>query len=76
MRKSLEEFIERCFKVKVHLKVSSYELHHNEDGSYADFHPQKVEDVAQLAITTQGFDTRIFCNESGLTVRMFEDYYD
>ena len=50
MRKSLSEFIETCFDIKVYFAVSSYELHDYEDGGYADFKVNKINDPIRVRV--------------------------
>lgn len=76
MRQSLSDFIEMCFSVKVHLEVSSYELHDFRDGSYADFRTNKMQNLTKLAIITQGYDSRIYAQDGQIVIRLFENFSD
>lgn len=72
MTKILEELIERSLDLKCFLKVSSFELHHYEDGSYSDFHVQKVVDLDGLIKLTGGLELKIFHDTTSIIVRLFE----
>ena len=72
MTKTLEELIERSFDIKVHYQLSSYELHQYEDGSYCDFHVQKVVDLPGLVHLAGGLELKFFHDTNSMIVRLFE----
>lgn len=72
MTKQLQELIETAFRVKVFFKTASYELFHYEDGSYADFHVQKVVDLSTLIRVANGLELKFFAADGFMIVRLFE----
>lgn len=72
MTKTLEELIERSFDLKVFFQLSSYELHQYEDGSYCDFHVQKVVDLPGLVHLAGGLELKFFHDTNSMIVRLFE----
>lgn len=74
MRKSLEEFIESCFRIKCLLKLSSYELHQYDDGSYSDFHVNEIKYPKEINKAIGSLMYRIFQDERGIVIRVFEDF--
>lgn len=74
MRKSLSTFIDKCFDVKVHLAVGSYEVHDYEDGDYADFKVEKIKDPKTLSRIIGNLDYQIFAEYSFVIVRVYENY--
>lgn len=74
MRQSLEEFIETCFKIKVHLQVGSYELHDYEDGDYAEFKTNKIRDPKTLLRIVGQHEVRIYAKDDQVVVAVYEDF--
>ena len=74
MTKSFQELIERAFDIKVLFQLSSYELHHYEDGSYVDFHVQKVLCLPTLVKLAGKLELKFFSADGYMIVRLFEDY--
>lgn len=74
MRKSLSTFIDTCFDIKVFLKVGSYELHHYEDGSYADFRIAKIDDPKTILRLANNHELRIREHNGFVVIRVFENY--
>lgn len=74
MSQSLVELIEVAFDVKVYFGVSSYELHQYDDGSYVEFHVQKVPDVERLLSLVNDLDMVITYDERGIIIRLYENY--
>lgn len=74
MSQSLVELIEVAFDVKVYFGVSSYELHQYDDGSYVEFHVQKVPDVKRLLSLVNDLDMVITYEERGIIIRLYENY--
>lgn len=72
MTKQLQELIETAFDVKVFFQLSSYELHHYEDGSYVDFHVRKVVDLPSLIKIANGLELKFFAEDGTMIVRLFE----
>lgn len=76
MRKSLEELIETCFDIKVHLQVSSYVLHDNEDGADAVFKIYKIKDPKTLLDIIGKHQCIIYAETQYLCIKVFEDYQE
>lgn len=74
MSKSFQELIERAFDIKVFFRLSCYELHHFEDGSYADFRVQRIVDLPTLIRLAGSLELGIFGGDGFIIVRLFEDY--
>lgn len=74
MRKSLSTFIDKCFDVKVHLAVSSYELNDYEDGDFADFKVKKIADPKTLSRIVGNHDYMILADDGFVIVRVYENY--
>lgn len=76
MSKSFQELIERAFDIKVFFQVGSYELHHYQDGSFVDFHVQKVVDLPTLIRLAGPLELKFFRGENCMLVRLFENYQE
>lgn len=76
MSKSFEELIERAFDIKVFFKVGSYELNHYDDGSFVDFHVQKVLDLPTLIRLAGHLELKFLSGDGYMIVRLFEDYQE
>lgn len=74
MTKSFQELIERAFDIKVLFQLSSYELHQYEDGSFVDFHVQKVVCLPTLIKLAGTLELKFFRGDGYMIVRLFEDY--
>lgn len=72
MTKTLSELIERAYDIKVIFNIGSYEMHQYEDGSFADFHVQKVVDLPTLQRLAGGLELKFFSGDGYLIVRLFE----
>lgn len=72
MTKTLSELIERAYDIKVYFGLGCYELHQYEDGSYVDFHVQKVVDLPTLQRLAGGLEIKFFSGDGYMTVRLFE----
>lgn len=72
MTTSLIDLIEVAFRVKVYFRLSGYELHQYEDGSYVDFLVQKIPDVKYLLTLVSDLEMRILHDERGIIVRLLE----
>ena len=72
MTQTLQELIERAYDIKVFFSIGSYELHHYDDGSFADFHVQKVVDLPTLIRLAGGLELKFFAGEDSMIVRLFE----
>lgn len=72
MTKQLQELIEIAFDVKVFFQLSSYELHHYEDGSFVDFHVRKVVDLPTLIKIANRLELKFFAEDGTMIVRLFE----
>lgn len=76
MRKSEITFIDICFNVKCYLCVDSYELHHYEDGDYADFKVIKINDPKTLSRIVGNNEYRILADDGCIRVRVFENFIE
>lgn len=74
MMTSLQSFIETCFDIKCHLRLSSYELHQYDDGSYSDFHVKNISDPKALNRIVGSLEYRIHTDDNGIVIRVFEDF--
>lgn len=72
MTKTLEELIDRAFAIKCHFQLSSYELHQYDDGSFCDFHVQKVVDLPALFKLAGGLELKFFNGDNYMIVRLIE----
>lgn len=72
MTKTLSELIERAYDIKIYFCVGSYELHHYEDGSFVDFHVQKVVDLPNLQRLAGDLVIKFFSGDGYMIVRVFE----
>lgn len=72
MTKTLSELIERAYDIKVFFSLGSYEMHQYEDGSFVDFHVQKVVDLPTLQRLAGGLELKFFSGDGYLIVRLFE----
>ena len=72
MKKTLEELIDTAYDIKVHFSLSSYELHHYEDGSYVDFHVRKIVDLPTLSRLAHELELKFFAENDAIIVRLFE----
>lgn len=76
MTKSFQKLIERAFDIKVFFLVECYELHHYRDGSYVDFHVQRVVDLPTLIRLAGGLELKFFRGEGCMIVRLIEDFQE
>lgn len=72
MKKSLQELIEKAYDIKVFFSLGSYELNHYEDGSFVDFHVQKVVDITTLIRLAGDLELKFFAGNGYMIVRLFE----
>lgn len=72
MTKTLEELIDRSFTLKCYFQVASYQLHQYEDGSYSDFHVDKLIDLPKLVKLAGGLNIKILHDKDYIKVRLFE----
>lgn len=72
MTNSLSNLIDTCFKIKVFLKVSSYELHQYEDGSYAYFKVRQITDLGTLLRIAVSHQVTLFADGDNITIAIYE----
>lgn len=72
MTKTLSELIDRAYDIKVYFNLGSYELHQYEDGSFVDFHVQKVVDLPTLQRLAGELELKFYSGDGYLIVRLFE----
>lgn len=72
MKKSFQELIEKAYDIKVIFSLGSYELNHYEDGSFVDFHVQKVVDLPTLIRLAGDLELKFFAGDGHMIVRLFE----
>lgn len=74
MTKTLAELIDRANEIQVNMGVFNYELNHYQDGSYVDFHTDKIMNVPLLLELAGGLDLKMFSDEGFIRVRLYERY--
>lgn len=74
MRNSMIQLIEIAYDVKVFCAVSSYELHHYDDGSYVDIKVMKINDPRTLCRLVKNLEFRLIEEEGNIVIRIFEDF--
>lgn len=72
MTQTLTELIDRAYDIKVYFNLGFYELHQYEDGSYVDFHVQKVVDLPTLQRLAGDLELKFFTGDGYMIVRLFE----
>lgn len=72
MTKTLTELIERAYDIKVHFSLGHYELHQYDDGSFVDFHVQKVNDLPALQRLAGDLWLKFLSGDGFIIVRLFE----
>lgn len=72
MTKTLTELIERAYDIKVYLRLAHYELHQYDDGSFVDFHVQRVTDLPALQRLAGDLEMKFLSGEGYIIVRIFE----
>lgn len=73
IRGSLFKLIDVAYDFRLHFGLSSYELHHYEDGAFVDFQVSKIEDVPTLVHLSQGLRISVYANGDTMGVRLYED---
>lgn len=76
MRKSLEQLIEISQDVRTLLNVASFEIHIYEDGSFTEFHVQKVTDVAELIRVANFLHVSLYHDDNYIIIHINEEYQD
>lgn len=76
MRSSKYLFFDACYDIKCHLQVGSYEMHDYDDGCYADFKVQRLDDPNGLNGIVAPLEYRIFAEDGMIIVRVFENYHE
>ena len=71
-KETLIELIGRAYDIKVYFNLGSYEMHQYEDGSFADFHVQKVVDLPTLQRLAGELELKFFAGDGYMIVRLFE----
>ena len=74
MRKSLEQLVEISQDMRMFLNVASFEIHIYEDGSFTEFHVQKVTDVAELVRVANFLHVSLYHDDNYIIVRVSEEY--
>lgn len=72
MSKSFQELVEIAHDIKLFFKVTSYEIHQYEDGSYVDFHVQQVYGLPELVKLASSLELMIMSSNGYLIVRLYE----
>lgn len=72
MTNSLSNLIDTCYNIKVFLKVSSYELHQYEDGSYAYFKVRNIKDPRTLLLIAGSHQVTLFADGDDITIVIYE----
>lgn len=76
MTDSFKKLIEVAYDIKLFLGVSSYTVYQYEDGSFVEFHIQKMFNPRVLIDLTNGLEIRIFHSENDIRIRVEEDTSD
>lgn len=74
MSKSFQELLERAQDIKLFFRVSSFEVHVYEDGSFVDFHVQRVVCLPKLLDLAGSLELKFFPANGYVIVRLIEDY--
>lgn len=74
MRDSFKQLIEVCLDVKVYFSTSSFQMDYYEDGAFCSFQINKMFDPKGLLRLCQGLDVRMYGGETGVIVRIYENY--
>lgn len=72
MTTTLSKLIDTCYNIQVILKVSHYELHQFEDGSYCDFRVRQIADLRLLLMKADLHNVKLFAEGDDIIVRVFE----
>ena len=72
MTKTLAELIDKAYGIKIYLSVPTYEMNHYKDGSFVDFHIDKIVNLPKLIELAGGLELKMFGGEGKITVRLFE----
>lgn len=73
MTDSFKKLIEVAFDIKVFLGVASYTLYQYEDGSFVEFHVQKISNPRGLIDLAAGLDIKFYHGENNIMIRLDED---
>ena len=76
MTDSFKKLIEVAFDIKVFLGVASYTLYQYKDGSFVEFHVQKIANPRGLLELVKGSDIRFYHTETDIMIRVDEDPVD
>jgi hypothetical protein len=76
MTDSFKKLIEVAFDIKVFLGVASYTLYQYKDGSFVEFHVNKITNPRGLLELAKGSDIRFYGSENGIMIRVEEDPVD
>lgn len=76
MTDSLKKLIDVAYNIKVFLGLMSYTLYQYEDGSFVEFHVQKILNPRGLIELTNGLQIRFFHSESDIRIRVDEDIFN
>ena len=76
MTDSFKKLIEVAFDIKVFLGVASYTLYQYEEGSFVEFHVQKITNPRGVIDLTNGLEIRFFHGETDIMIRVDENPFD
>lgn len=76
MSKSFQELLDKAFEIRTLFRVSGFELHQYEDGSYVDFHVQRVDCLHELLKRAGSLHLKFLPANGYLIVRLFEADYE
>lgn len=74
MRNSLSQLVEVCIGVKVYFSTSSFQIYYYEDGAFCEFLITKMFDPKGLLNLCRGLDVRMYHDDNGVIVRIYENY--
>lgn len=75
MSKSFQELLEIAHDIKLFFKVTSYEFHEYEDGSFVDFRVQQVYGLPELLKLAGSLELMIMAGDGYIIVRLYERNY-
>lgn len=74
MSKSFQELLERANDIKLFFRITSFQLHVYEDGSFVDFHVQRVVCLPKLLELAGSLELKFFPANGFMIVRLIENY--
>lgn len=76
MTDSFKKLIDVAFNIKQYLGLASYTLYQYEEGSFVEFHVQKIASPRYLCELADGLDIRFYHTENNIMIRVDENLFD